>query len=150
MSGILITCLLIMSSLVSYGQGSDTILTEEMGLQPEVLVTAPRFHDENTDSIGTMPGIIVYGERYQPEDEQNLIVTYRNFRRFYHAATQFVVRYGIYLAVGIATLTWGVIVYSRYIAYAHEPHVHSKEKEESALHKYYRRCQRNKEQWHVL
>lgn len=150
MSGILILCILSTASMLPHWHGSDTILSKEMGLQPEILVTAPRYKSEEADSIGTMPGIIVYGERYEPESEQKLIISYENYRNLYNAAVQFIVKYGVYLAIGIAAVTWGVITYSRFHSFAHEPTVHHVKKKDSALHKYYKRCQKNKEQWYVL
>ena len=150
MSSILILIMIAAASALPYGYGGDTILSSEMGLQPEVLVTAPRLEEEQGDSIGMMPGIIVFGERYQPENERNLIVSYQNFRNVYNAISHFLVRYGVYLAVGIATITWGVIAYARYHTYAHAPATHHPKDKESALHKYYKRCQRNKEQYYVL
>ncbi len=112
---------------------------QDMGQIPEIEIEAPRYRGEEADSIGMMPGIIVFGERYAPQDENALFYTYSDYRTSFQSLSTSLQRYAAYILIAMLTLTWGIIVLTRIFNVHHEPI--GREKSRKQLHAWVKKQQ---------
>ncbi|KPL15992.1 hypothetical protein AMJ74_00125 [candidate division WOR_3 bacterium SM1_77] len=114
--------IILASSLFAYIVSSATAGNsyDDIGQMPEIEINAPRYHSEKADSIGLMPGIVVFGERYAPQNEHVLFDTYTNYRSSFQSLSSYLQKYAVYILMAIITLTWGIIALTKIFHLHHE------------------------------
>ncbi len=114
---------------------------------PEIEVIATRLTQEPLDSIGQMPGVIVYAQR--PSISESLLVHRAQKRMdFVGYLSLLFGKFALYGIVALFMITLSIMAVTRLNHIAHN-HIHHGNKK-STLHKYYLRYKHDAEMRHYL
>lgn len=101
---------------------------------PEIEITAPRYSNQEADSVGMMPEITVYGKEYSPQSVNRLLKAYDRYRSGYRNFLNHILNYGILITAAIFIFTFIIIVL---VKDNHHNHIFVRRHEkESQLHRW--------------
>jgi len=113
----------------------STITTTDM--LPEIEITAPRYSSQETDSVGMISEVIVYGDRYSPQSANSLVRTYDKYRYTYQQLFDNIYNYGILIITALFMVAFVVIVL---VKEDHHRHAYvPRHEQESPLHRWVRK-----------
>lgn len=101
---------------------------------PEIEITAPRYSNQEADSIGMIPEIVIYGEEYSPQGANRLLQTYRSYRTSYRNVVNYILNYGILIFATIFIIAFVIIIL---VKDTHHDHILvPRHEKESQLHRW--------------
>lgn len=133
---LLLITLIILIPQIGYSSTSDLAPEQYYagsGVVPEIEIMATRLIHEPMDSIGPMPGIIVYGEK--PDMNARFLIERTKTRnRFFVDLSDTIGRYALFTIAALFMVSLGIVAISKV---HHIAHIHQHPPRSSAVHKYY-------------
>lgn len=92
-----------------------------VGQMPVIEVNAPRYSGEETDSVGMMPGVVIFADRPFSVGGSRGVEEFRQYRSEYPVVAGELVKFVIFMMAFLIFFIIGIIALVRAVRFHHQP-----------------------------